>query len=169
MADDRRQPHKGSSSRDRSRRRQSRHEPYKRGLNTKIHLAVDANGMPVRILITQGTTADCKQAGNLIEGINADVLFADRAYDTDGIITMAQAAGMKIVIPPKKNRKVQREYDEYLYRLRHLVENAFLMLKRWRGIATRYAKHSASFLAAVQIRCLAIWLQLLSCSIVDTV
>jgi len=162
MADDRRKPHKGSPSCNRSSRRQSGNEPYKRGLNTKIHLAVDANGMPVRIIITEGTAADCKQAGNLIEGINADALFADRAYDTNGIISMAQAAGMEIVIPPKKNRKVQREYDEYLYRLRHLVENAFLMLKRWRGIATRYAKHSDSFLAAVQIRCLAIWLHVLA-------
>ena len=118
--------------------------------------------MPVRILITQGTTADCKQAGALVEGVNADALFADRAYDTNEIIAMAKASGMEIVIPPKKNRKVQREYDEYLYRLRHLVENAFLMLKRWRGIATRYAKHSSSFLAAVQIRCLAIWLNVLA-------
>ena len=41
---------------------------------------------------------------------------------------------MTPVIPPKKNRKELREYDEYLYKLRHLVENAFL-LKRWRGIA----------------------------------
>ena len=47
---------------------------------------------------------------------------------------------MNIVIPAKRNRKQQREYDRYLYRLRHLVENAFLHLKRWRGIATRYAK-----------------------------
>ena len=60
--------------------------------------------------------------------------------------------------PPKKNRKELREYDEYLYKLRHLVENAFLLLKRWRGIATRYAKNVASFVAAVQIRCIAIWL-----------
>ena len=75
-----------------------------------------------------------------MEGINADALLADRAYDTDEIIALAQEAGMETVIPPKKNRKVQREYDEYLYRLRHLVENAFLRLKRWRGIATRYAK-----------------------------
>ena len=97
-----------------------------------------------------------------MEGITADALFADRAYDTNEIIAMAKAAGMEIVIPPKKNRKVQREYDEYLYRLRHLVENAFLMLKRWRGVATRYAKHSSSFLAAVQIRCLAIWLNVLT-------
>ena len=29
---------------------------------------------------------------------------------------------------------------------------AFFYLQRWRGIATRYAKNSASFLAAVQIR-----------------
>nr|MCG3461763.1 IS5/IS1182 family transposase [Xenorhabdus bovienii] len=44
--------------------------------------------------------------------------------------------------------------------LRHLVENTFLHLKRWRGIATRYAKNSASFLAAVQIRCLVLWLKI---------
>ena len=162
MVDDRCQSHKSSSARNRGSRRQSRYEPYKRGLNSKIHLAVDANGMPVRISVTQGTAADCKQAGSLIEGIDAGALLADRAYDTNDIIAMAQAAGMEIVIPPKKNRKVQREYDEYLYRLRHLVENAFLIIKRWRGIATRYAKHSASFLAAVQIRCLAIWLNVLT-------
>ena len=57
---------------------------------------------------------------------------------------------MNIVIPAKRNRKQQREYDRYLYRLRHLVENAFLHLRRWRGIATRYAKTTTSFLAAVK-------------------
>jgi len=118
--------------------------------------------MPVRIFITEGTAADCKHASRLIEGIDADVLFADRAYDTDAIISQARSLGRELVIPPKKNRKEQREYDEYLYTLRHLVENAFLMIKRWRRIATRYAKTSASFLAAVQIRCLAIWLSVLS-------
>ena len=30
-----------------------------RGLNTKIHLAVDAHGMPVRFFITDATVADC--------------------------------------------------------------------------------------------------------------
>ncbi|MDK2127274.1 IS5/IS1182 family transposase, partial [Chitinimonas sp. DQS-5] len=42
-------------------------------------------------------------------------------------------------------------YDEHLYQHRHLVENAFLKIKRWRGIATRYAKRLKSFVAAVQI------------------
>jgi transposase len=36
-------------------------------------------------------------------------------------------------------------------------ENAFLHLKGWRGIATRYAKNTASFLATVCIRCIALW------------
>jgi transposase len=93
----------------------------------------------------------------LIEGINAEKLFADKAYDTNEIIEKASIQGMKIVIPPKKNRKLLREYDEEEYKWRHLVENAILHLKRWRGIATRYAKNSASFLAAVHIRCIALW------------
>jgi len=113
--------------------------------------------MPVRIKITAGTVHDCVEAGYLIEGIDAEYLLADKAYDSDKIIEAATKAGMAVVIPPRSNRKTQRKYDEYLYRLRHLVENAFLILKRWRGIATRYAKNTISFLAAVQIRCIAIW------------
>lgn len=87
----------------------------------------------------------------------AEYLLADRGYDTDAIILKAADRGMTPVTPPKKNRKELREYDKYLYQLRHLVENAFL-LKRWRGIAARCAKNVASFVAAVQIRCIAIWL-----------
>jgi transposase len=68
--------------------------------------------------------------------------------------------GINPVIPPKKNRKIQRAYDQHLYKLRHLVENAFLHLKRWRGIATRYAKRASSFLALVQIRCFILWLNI---------
>ncbi|SIP73421.1 transposase (fragment) [Xenorhabdus innexi] len=39
-----------------------------------------------------------------------------------------------------------------------MVENVFLHVNRWRGMVPRYAKNSASFLAAVQILCLALWL-----------
>ena len=119
---------------------------------------MDALGNPLRIIITEGTTADCTKAQDLIQGFSATCLFADRGYDSDSILDMALQSGMTPVIPPKKHRKVQREYDKHLYKSRHLVENAFLKLKRWRGIATRFAKNTASFLAAVQIRCLFLWL-----------
>lgn len=92
-----------------------------------------------------------------MEGLKAGHLIADKGYDSDAIVEQAQRQGMEAVIPPRRNRKVLREYDSYLYRLRHLVENAFLHLKRWRGIATRYAKNTASYLAAVHIRCIALW------------
>jgi len=123
---------------------------------------VDANGMPVRVLVTAGTVADCTQAIALIDGFTAECLLADRGYDANSLIEAAITLGMQIVIPPKRNRRVQREYDEYLYKLRHLVENAFLHLKRWRGIATRYAKNTASFVAAIQIRCISLWANLLA-------
>lgn len=113
--------------------------------------------MPVRILITKGTTADCKQTEALIDNIKAKVPLAGRGYDSDAIVEKAEKAGTKAVIPPRKNCKMQREYDKKLYKLRHFVENAFMILKRWRGVATRYAKSTASFLAAVQIRCIAAW------------
>ena len=77
------------------------------------------------------------------------LLLADRGYDTENILRKAGESGCQVVIPPRKSRKTLRNYDKELYKARHLVENAFLHLKRWRGIATRYAKRSASFLAAV--------------------
>ena len=117
--------------------------------------------MPCRISITEGPKADCTQAGNLIQGISADYLLADRGYDSDEIIQRATDQDIISVIPPRKNRKVLREYDKHLYKLRHLVENAFLHLKQWRGVATRYAKNTASFLAAVQIRCMILWCKII--------
>ena len=113
--------------------------------------------MPVRMFVTSGTAADCSQAYRLVEGITAEYLLADKGYDSDALIESLKKDGIQPVIPPRKNRKHMRGYDKYIYRLRHLVENAFLEWKRWRGIATRYAKNTASFLAAVHIRCIAIW------------
>jgi len=118
--------------------------------------------MPIRMLITEGTRADCKEAINLIKGIKAQYLFADRGYDTSEIVNYATEHNIKVVIPPKKNRLIKRSCDMDLYKYRHLVENAFLHLKRWRGIATRYCKNTSSFLAAVHCRCLFLWLKLIS-------
>ena len=117
--------------------------------------------MPVRILVTEGTRADCKEAVNLIKGVDAEYLLADRGYDSDEIVEFAEENGMITVIPPRKSRKEQRFYDKNLCKLRHLVENAFLKLKGWRGIATRYCKCASSFLAAVHIRCIVLWLKVL--------
>jgi transposase len=123
---------------------------------------VDANGMPVRFFVTAGTAADCRFALPLIRGMTIEMLLADRGYDTDEIINFCKENGIEAVIPPKKNRIIQRDYDEFIYKIRHLVENAFLKLKQWRGIATRYAKTTAAFVGAVTVRCLFLWLKLIA-------
>lgn len=159
MADDRCIPLQSASARSRCGWRQSSNGTHKRGLNTKIHIAVDAHGMPIRIIITEGTRADCKLALALIEGILAEFLFADRGYDTNEILAYAREMGIEVVIPPKKNRLEQREYDKFLYKYRHLVENAFLKLKRWRGVATRYSKTLSGFAGAVNLAAIVLWLR----------
>ena len=89
----------------------------------------------------------------------AEYLLADRGYDSNEVIAAAQKQKMQAIIPPRKHRKEQRGYDKEAYRMRYLIENASLYLKRWRGIATRYAKNMASSLADVQIRCIALYTQ----------
>ena len=72
--------------------------------------------MPVRIIVTAGTTHNSTQACALIEGIAAEVLIADRGYDSNEIVAAAIRNGMKVCIPPKRNRKEQRECDVFLYK-----------------------------------------------------
>lgn len=117
--------------------------------------------MPVRMILTAGTTADCTQGLALIEGIAAEHLLADKGYDTNQIVALASKSGMNVVIPPRGNRREQREYDRDLYQARHLVENGFCNFKQWRGVATRYAKQAASFLANCQIRAIALWTKII--------
>jgi transposase len=86
-------------------------------------------------------------------------LLADKAYDaTKRVLELLKNAGVQAVIPPKKNRKDRREYDEEMYKARHLIENFFAKLKQFRGIATRYDKRAKTFLGAIYLAAAVIWL-----------
>jgi len=122
-------------------------------LTSKIHAAVDDNGEALNFIITDGSVSDCTQAENLLEPIiheDARIL-GDRAYDTDKILDYIASKMAIAVIPPKKNRKVQREYDKESYKNRNQVERFFNRLKNFRRVATRYDKLASSFLAFVQL------------------
>lgn len=77
-----------------------------------------------------------------------------KGYDSNAIVEHTQDYEITAVIPPKHNRTVQREYDKDLCKLCHLLENAFLYLKCWKGTVTRYTINSASFLVAIHVRCI---------------
>ena len=113
--------------------------------------------MPIKALITSGTVADCSKAIELIDGLKGYIVIADKGYDSDEIVEYIEKSEMESVIPPRKNRLKQRTYDKELYKKRHLVENFFLKLKQWRGIACRYAKHVSSFQAMLNLVFAMIW------------
>jgi len=86
-----------------------------------------------------------------------DLLIADKAYDADKrVIEKLAASGKSVVIPPKANRRVAREYDREVYKTRHLIENFFAKIKQFRAIATRYEKTARNFLAGVYLTAAAI-------------
>src|ERR671932_266971 len=60
----------------------------------------------------------------LLPNLEADTVIADKAYDAEErVLQPLQQAGKSAVIPPKRNRKLQRDYDKDLYQARHLIEN----------------------------------------------
>lgn len=128
------------------------------GLSTKIHAAVDALGNPIRLIISAGQASEYGQAGSLIEGWDADYVLADKGYDSDQFIGAVEALGATAVIPPRRNRKEQREYDRELYKERNLVERFFQKLKQFRRIATRYEKLKRNYQAMLDLVCSIIWL-----------
>ena len=117
------------------------------GLTTKIVALVDALGNLVRFLLLPGQAHDMKGVAPLIKGVSFDALLADKAFDADWLLQDLDERGATAVIPPKTNRKIQRNYDAEVYKWRHLVENYFAKITEFRGIATRYDKTDCSYAA----------------------
>lgn len=129
------------------------------GFSTKIHIAVDALGNPLRFILTAGQSHDSPQAKSLIEGYAAQVLLADKGYDDAKLIEAAEAKGMQAVIPPRANRKEQRDYDKHLYKERHLVECFINKIKHYRRVFSRFEKMSKNFLGFLSFVSALIWLR----------
>jgi transposase len=128
-------------------------------MSTKIHTLVDALGNPVGFFLTPGQAHDLQGADALLPDMKADTLLADKAFDADQrVIEPLEAAGKTCVIPSKSNRKKPRPYDKQIYKARHLIENFYCSLKRFRAIATRYDKTATNFLAAIHLAAAIIWL-----------
>lgn len=129
------------------------------GLSTKIHAAREALGLPIRLIGTPGQRNDIALAQDLIEGIQADALLADKGYDANHLVDAIEERGAEVVIPPKRDRKIQRVYDTDLYKERNRIERFFNKLKQFRRVATRYDKLLVNFMGFVKLAAIAIWLK----------
>jgi transposase len=108
--------------------------------------------------LTGGQVHDCTQAEQLLKEKNPVNVIADKGYDSDSIRTAVKKIGANPVIPPRSSRKNPIQYDAHIYKERHLVENFFQFINRFRRIGTRYEKSAQNYAGMVIIGCILQWL-----------
>jgi transposase len=131
----------------------------KGGFTTKVHALVDALGNPLKFILTPGQRHDITQAEALIEDVRRDIVIADKGYDSNALIESVTKKKSIALIPSKKNRKTQREYDSHIYKERHLIECFFGKIKHFRRVFSRFDKMASSFLAFLHFVSVFIWLR----------
>jgi transposase len=128
-------------------------------LTTKIHMACDSLGRPVRFRIAPGQSHDILAASALIEGMAPRAVLADRAYDSGALRQHLSKIGAQAVIPSTRSRKVPIPHDRTLYRMRNRIERCFARLKHFRRFATRYDRLAAHFLSFIHLAAAIIWMR----------
>lgn len=88
-------------------------------------------------MLTPGQRTDITQAEALVTPYAVGAVIADKGYDSDAFVALVQSKEAEVVIPPKRNRKEQREIDKNLYQDRNKIERFFNRLKHYRRVATR--------------------------------
>lgn len=104
------------------------------------------------LLLTEGQVSDYRGAATVLPALpDAEVMIADRGYDSDWFREALTNQGIKPCIPGRKNRKHLIEYDTERYKQRNRIERMFGRLKDWRRIATRYDRCAHTFMSAICI------------------
>ena len=117
----------------------------------------DANGTPLRFLLSGGQASDISYAQPLLSEVSIPSsqrgrprkrckwLLADRGYDAEALRRYCDQYRMQPVIPlrsikPKQNPGLPRLFDRPKYRQRNIIERMFGWQKESRRIVTRFDK-----------------------------
>ncbi|TCP09373.1 IS4 family transposase [Crenobacter luteus] len=125
-------------------------------MSTKIHLAADERGRPLRLLLTAGQVNDVTQAPALLHGFRPRWVLADKGYDSRALVAAIESLGAQAVIPPRRCQR-PRPFDARRYRMRNAIERCFGRLKQWRRLATRYDRKACHFMAFLCLAAFLIW------------
>jgi transposase len=127
-------------------------------MTTKIHAATDGLGRCVDFLLTEGQVHESTQIKTLLVGKEVENVIGDKAYDSNEIRVFIAGMGADAVIPCNASRKVCIDYDRHIYKERHLVENFFQFIKRFRRIGTRYEMKAQNYYGMITLACILQWL-----------
>jgi transposase len=120
-------------------------------MTTKILALTDALGNLVRFVLLPGQRFDTLGVPPLIDGLSFDALIADKAFDSNALITELDARGAKVVISQHPRRTTPLDIDREMYKWRHLIENFFCKLKEFKRVAMRSDKTDQSFAAMIHL------------------
>jgi transposase len=152
------------------------------GLSTKVHLAVDGRGLPMRVILTPGQDGDNPQLLPLLDGLRVarpgpgrprsrpGTVLADKAYSPPSTRRALRERRIRLVSPERSDQIARRRaagsrggrppaFDAQLYKQRNVVERCFSRLKQFRDLATRYAKRAAYYQAELTIAAIILWLR----------
>ena len=75
------------------------------GLTTKIHAMVDARGLPISLVLSEGQAYDGHSAHLMLDTLEpGSILLADRAYDADKLREAIASKGALANIPSMPQR-----------------------------------------------------------------
>ena len=127
---------------------------------SKHHLAVDARGVPLAIILTQANRHDVTQALPLVDGIpplggrpgarrrRPDRVYADRAYDSQPLRRELRRRGVASSIPRRGTG-----HGSGLGKVRWVVERTFGWLHHFRRLKMRMERHAATHEALLLLAC----------------
>lgn len=95
----------------------------------------------------------------LLDGLSFGGLIADKAFDSNWIISDMVARNAEIVISQRPQRRPPRQIDAAIYTWRHLIENFFCQLKEFKRVAIRSDKTDTSFNAMIHLAAAKLQLQ----------
>lgn len=130
------------------------------GATRKVHLVVDALGLPLSFRITEGQRHDIVPAPELVRETRPRCLLGDKAYSTVAFRAELTALGCVAVLPSSSSWIDPPAYDRELYKARSEIECTFNLLKQARRFATRYEKTLRNYAAVVALGCMLLWLRI---------
>ena len=129
------------------------------GFSTKVHVAVDGPGNPLKFILKPGQSRDITQPEALTSGFQPGAVPADKGYNSDSYRQWLRESGIVPVMPPRSCRKNPQDYDRHLYEERHSVECFINKIKYFRRIFSRFDKLSERYLSFLHFAGSLIWLR----------
>lgn len=131
----------------------------KGGRNSKLNALTNGQGKLIRLKLVQGNESDMKSACEVIGDARGLIILGDKGYDSDAIRKYIHDSGGIANIPGRKSRKEPVFYVKEIGKKRHVVENYFCRIKRFRRVATRYDRLRETYLSFVFLASLMDWVR----------